>query len=162
MSETNRARDDRDTAEVAVRLSMALTRLRHRLREEAGMTSSGFTLSQLAIVQRILEGGPATAAAMAAAEHVTQQSVAQSVAILKTGGLVTTERDATDGRKILVSVTDAGRELFDSLRASRKAWLVRAIDAMVGPDERGSLDITIELLERLARADLDPEAGVSR
>jgi DNA-binding MarR family transcriptional regulator len=145
--------DEGSTAEVAVRLSVAMSRLKSRLREEAGMTRSGFTISQLAILQRILDKGPTTAAALAAAEHVSQQAVAQSVAILKEAGLVRGDRDATDGRKVLISVTAAGRELFESLLNSRKAWLVEAIDAMIGPAERPNLDITIELLERLAGAD---------
>jgi DNA-binding MarR family transcriptional regulator len=149
-----------NTAEVAVRLTVAISRLKSRLREEAGMTRSGFTISQLAILQRILDKGPTTAAALAAAEHVSQQAVAQSVAILKEAGLVRGDRDATDGRKVLISVTDAGRELFESLLSSRKAWLVEAIDAMIGPAERPNLDITIELLERLAGADLSSEGGI--
>jgi hypothetical protein len=33
---------------------------------------------------------------------------------------------------------------------------MRAIDATVGPDERAALDKAIELLERLADADLSP------
>jgi DNA-binding MarR family transcriptional regulator len=143
-----------------VRLQVAISRVRSRLREEAGMTSSGFTISQFAILQRILESGPATAASLAGAEHVSQQAIAQSVAILKEAGLVHGERDATDGRKVLITGTDAGRDLFDSLLASRKAWLVRAIDAIVGPAERPSLDKTIQLLERLAGADLSDNSGV--
>jgi DNA-binding MarR family transcriptional regulator len=155
----NEAQASADTAQTAVRLSVALTRLRSRLREEAGMTSSGFTISQLAVLKRIIDGGRTTAATLAAAEHVSQQAIAQSVAALKAAGLVRGERDATDGRKMLISVTDAGREMFEALWASRKAWLVHAIDAMVGPDERRDLDTAIELLERLAGADLDRGAG---
>jgi DNA-binding MarR family transcriptional regulator len=145
--------DERSTAEVAVRLSVAMSRLKSRLREEAGMTRSGFTISQLSILHRILDEGPATAASLAAAEHVSQQAIAQSVATLKEAGLVRGDRDATDGRKVLISVTAAGRELFESLLNSRNAWLVQAIDTMIGPKERANLDITIELLERLAAAD---------
>jgi DNA-binding MarR family transcriptional regulator len=151
--------DGNNTSEVAVRLSVAMSRLKSRLREEAGMTRSGFTISQLAILQRILDKGPATAASLAAAEHVSQQAIAQSVAILKEGGLVRGDRDAADGRKVLISVTDAGRELFESLLSSRKEWLVQAIDAMIGPAERPNLDIAIELLERLAGANLSSEVA---
>jgi DNA-binding MarR family transcriptional regulator len=135
---------------------VALTRIRSRLREEAGMTSSGFTLSQLAILQRVIAEGPTTAAALAAVEHVSQQSIAQSVATLKAAKLVQTERDATDGRKMLINVTAAGRKFFETLLATRKAWLVQAIDTTIGPKERQSLDTTIALLERLAGADLSP------
>jgi DNA-binding MarR family transcriptional regulator len=145
---------DRDAAELAVRLSMAMARLRSRGREEAGQTSSGLTLSQLTILQRVVEGGPATSASMAAAEHVSHQSIAQSVASLKEAGLVRGQRDATDGRKVLIAATDAGREMFESLMASRKAWLARAIEATVDPIERSRVEETIELLERLAEVKL--------
>ena len=121
------------------------------------MTSSGLTISQLAILHRILDAGPTTAASLAAAEHVSQQAIAQSVATLKEAGLVQGDRDIQDGRKILISATDTGRKLFDSLLSSRKAWLVRAIDTIVGPDERRDLDATIDLLERLAGADLEAQ-----
>jgi DNA-binding MarR family transcriptional regulator len=120
------------------------------------MTSSGFTLSQLAILQRVIGEGPTTAASLAAVEHVSQQSIAQSVATLKAADLVQTERDATDGRKIRISATESGHKFFQSLMASRKAWLAQAIDTMIGPNERQSLDITVAMLELLAGADLGP------
>src|ERR1700722_1936002 len=96
---------DRDASELAVRLSVAMNRLRARGREEAGQTTSGFTLSQLAVLTRVLESGPTTSAVMAAAEHVSHQSIAQSVAILKDAGLVRGLSDATDSRKVLISAT---------------------------------------------------------
>ncbi len=148
----------RDTAESAVRLSVAVTRLRSRMRLE-GMTTTGFTESQLAVLQRVINEGPTTAASMAAVEHVSQQAIAQSVAALKKAGLVRGERDETDGRKVLIGVTAAGQKMFDSLLATRKAWLARAIESVVGPRERGHLDTTIELLERLAAADLGSGSG---
>jgi DNA-binding MarR family transcriptional regulator len=151
--------DDRETAEIAVRLSVTMTRLRSRLRAEAGIPTSGFTISQLAILQRVLEGGPATAAAMAAAEHVSQQAIAQSVTALKAAGLVSGERDTNDARKVLISATDAGRELFASMLASRQAWLARAIDAIVPPEERAALEKAVDLLARLADADPRPADG---
>lgn len=145
--------DAPDTAEVAVRLSMAIKRLRARLREEAGISTSGFTISQLATLHRVITEGPVTAAKMAAAEHVSQQAIAQSVAALKEAGLVQSERDASDGRKLLISATASGREMYESLSASRKAWLAQAIDVVVGPGERRELEAAIALLERLAAAD---------
>ncbi|HET6292843.1 MAG TPA: MarR family transcriptional regulator [Kribbella sp.] len=152
-----KAEGTRDAAEVAVELSTALTRLRSRLREESGVTTSGFTLSQLAIVKRIITEGPTTAASLAATEHVSQQAIAQSVTILKAGGLVRGERDANDGRRVLISVTAKGRELYDAMSASRKAWLAQAIEAVVEPGERPDLDTAIELLERLAGANFEFE-----
>ena len=68
-------------------------------------------------------------------------------------GLVQATPDPTDGRKSLISVTDAGHSLFESIIASRNAWLVQAIDLTISDEELSALDTAIELLERLADAD---------
>ena len=149
-----------DKDAVATRLALALTRLRARLREESGRDSTGLSISQLSILQRLRRDGPATAAALAAAEHVSQQAIAQSLTVLKTDGLVSVEPDPTDGRKSLISVTAAGRRLVESIMASRDDWLIRAIESAIGPDERAALDKTIELLERLGDVDLKPHLGI--
>ena len=146
-------------AAVALRLAVALQRLRARLREEAGTSATGLSISQLAMLQRLL-AGPATAAALAAAEHVSQQAVAQSLTSLKDQGLVRAKPDPADGRKSLLSVTPAGRRLVEAIVASRDAWLVRAIEVTVGPGEADELAAAIDLLERLAAADLGPAVAL--
>jgi DNA-binding MarR family transcriptional regulator len=135
---------------VAVRLAVAIKRLRARLREAASASSTGLPISQLAIIQRLRADGPATAAALATAEHVSQQAIAQNLAALKRAGLVRAARDPTDKRKSLISVTDAGHSLFEAAIASRNAWLAQAIAATIQANERPALDKAIELLERLA------------
>ncbi len=144
-------RHDEDAA--AVRLAVALKRLRARLREESGTSAAGLSLSQLSILQRLRLDGPATAASLAAAEHVSQQAIAQGVAPLKVAGLVGSKPDPDDGRKTLISITDAGLGLRESIIASRHSWLSRAIESTVDARERAALEKTIELLERLADAE---------
>jgi DNA-binding MarR family transcriptional regulator len=141
----------------AMRLAMAVTRLRSRIRIESGLRSTGIPISQVAVLSRIIEEGPTTAAALAAAEHVTQQAIAQSLATLEKRGLVTKSRDPGDGRKSLVTATESGHALLASIKASREAWLSRAIEAAVTPDERAALETTIEILRRIADVDLRPD-----
>lgn len=144
-----------DTASVdppALRLAMAIARVRARLREIDRSGSMGLTLSQLAVLNRLRRDGPATAASLAAAEHVSQQAIAQILAALKGAGLVEATPDPADGRKCLLEVTDAGHALIGSILASRNAWLVRAVEQTIGPGERDALDSAIALLERLADA----------
>lgn len=138
---------------VATRLALALKRLKARLREESQAKANGLSLSQLSILQRLRCNGPTTAAALAAAEHVSQQAIAQIVAYLKSAELIDTTPDPTDGRKTLISITDTARQLHASMVASRNAWLVRAIDITLDSDEQAALETAIELLERLADAD---------
>jgi DNA-binding MarR family transcriptional regulator len=151
MDETGKGRD---TAEDAQRLSVAITRLRSRLRVEAGLHETGLSISQLAVLKNIAEEGPVTAAYLATAQHVSPQSIAQNLAVLKAGGLVRAERDPADRRKTLITADESAGRLLDSLHASRTSFLVRAIDALVAPEERADLDRAIELLERFAAADL--------
>jgi DNA-binding MarR family transcriptional regulator len=140
-----------------MRLAMAVTRLRSRIRIESGQRSTGIPISQLAVLSRVIDEGPTTAAALAAAEHVTQQAIAQSLATFEMRGLVTKSRDPGDGRKSLVSATKSGQALVASIKASREAWLSRAIEAAVTPDERAALETTIEILQRIADVDLRPD-----
>jgi DNA-binding MarR family transcriptional regulator len=129
---------------------MAISRLRSRIRTESGMRSTGIPISQLAVLGRIIDEGPTTAAALAVGEHVTQQAIAQSLATLKERGLVEKQADPSDGRKSLVTATAAGVKLRDGITASREEWLTRAIDAAVRPEERPLLAEAIGLLERIA------------
>lgn len=147
-------------AETAVRLAVAVKRFRSRLREEAGATSDGWTSLQLAILRRLTGEGTATAASLATAEHVTQQAIAQSLAPLESARLLRKRRDAKDRRKSVITLTAAGQRLVASIYASRDTWLTHAIEAAVGPGEEGALDVTIDLLERLADVRLGPQMGI--
>ena len=147
-------------SELAVALALAVKRLRARMREEAGATSTGLTLTQLAVLDRVLNQDPATpvtAASLAAAEHVTQQAIAQSLPALRAAGLIATRRDPTDGRKTPIVATAAGRRLRARLRENREAWLVRALDATLSARERATLTSAVALIERVAEVDLSPE-----
>ncbi|MEV1006865.1 MarR family transcriptional regulator [Streptomyces sp. NPDC049881] len=157
MTEPGHAPPPDTTVETAHRLSVAITRLRSRLREESGTHDTGLSISQLSVLRRVLDEGPVTAAHLAAAEHVSPQSIAQNLAALKEAGLVTARRDPADGRRTLITANASGDALVRSLRASRKAWLVQAIDSLVGPEERPALDAALDLLERLAAADVHNE-----
>ena len=145
---------------LAVRLAVALKRLRARLREAAWASGVEVPIAQLAIIKRLRDGGPTTAAVLAASEHVSHQAIAQNLVALKRAGLVSLAPDPSDGRKSLVRITAPGRRLFASAVASRDAWLAHAIEEAVPAGERSALERAIVLLERLAEADRPrPSAG---
>ncbi len=138
------------THATAHRLSVAITRLRSRLREEAGLHATGLSVSQLAVLQTVRDEGPLTAARLAQVQHVSPQSIAQNLAVLKAAGLVHGERDPQDGRKTLISADPSATDLLSALHMSRESFLTRAIDQLVAPDERAALEQAIDLLERFA------------
>jgi DNA-binding MarR family transcriptional regulator len=143
-----------DAGAASVELTLAMTRLRARLRSES-RSAEGWTTSQLSALARIVREGPVTASALAVAEHVRPQSIAEIVAALKAGGLVAATPDPSDGRKTLLSATAAGRKLVRSVTELREAWLTRAIEAVVDDSRRRSLMEAIALLTSLAEWDTD-------
>jgi DNA-binding MarR family transcriptional regulator len=137
-----------------MRLLRAVARLRARVRAEAGTQSTGLSLSQVTILARVVKEGPRTAADLAQAEHVSQQAIAQSLAVLKAQKLVRVKPDPNDRRKGLIEATPAGHRLRDSVLNARAGWLGRAIASVVAQGERATLEAAIELLERLADAEV--------
>ncbi|MFF0033996.1 MarR family winged helix-turn-helix transcriptional regulator [Streptomyces avermitilis] len=142
------------SAATAQRLQDAMKRLRARLRAESGQNATGLTVTQLGVLASVVREGPVTAARLAALEHVTAQAIAQSLAVLKAAGLVHGEPDPQDGRKKLISADPSATVLIDRLLTGRASFLARAIDQVVAPDEGEDVEKAIELLERLAEADL--------
>jgi DNA-binding MarR family transcriptional regulator len=138
---------------LAVRLAVAIKRVHARAREAAWAGETELPVAQVAVLKRLRNEGPTTASVLAEAEHVTHQAITQTLAALKRSGLVRSAADPSDGRKSVISVTPAGNRLFESAKASRDAWLTRAIGHVVSPREREALEKAIELLERLADAD---------
>jgi DNA-binding MarR family transcriptional regulator len=136
--------------ELAIRLVLAVIRLRARFRETWPSPVQSLPTSHLAILKRLRDDGTTTAAALAVTEHVSQQAIAQHVTALRNAGLVKTARDPTDGRKALINITKNGLKLFDAAADSRNAWLMRAIASEVPAKELAALAKAIELLERLA------------
>src|ERR1700753_2599461 len=132
---------------MAMRLAVAIKRLRARRREVDRSGSTVLPLSQLASVHRLRKEGPATAAALAAREHVSQQAIAQILTSLKRAGFINATPDPTDGRKTLISVTEAARKLIDSMLASRSVCLTRAVESTIDHKEQAALEKAIELLE---------------
>ncbi|WP_329449935.1 MarR family transcriptional regulator [Streptomyces sp. NBC_01724] len=142
----------------AQRLNDAMKRLRARLRAESGQHATGLTATQLGVLASVVREGSVTAARLATLEHVSAQSIAQSLAVLKAAGLIHSEPDPQDGRKKLMSANASATELVDNLLAGRASFLARAIDQVVAPDEQQDVEKAIELLERLAAADLSDGA----
>ncbi|MET9383312.1 MarR family transcriptional regulator [Streptomyces sp. NPDC002928] len=142
------------SAATAQRLQDAMKRLRARLRAESGQNATGLTVTQLGVLVSVIREGPVTAARLAALEHVSAQAIAQSLTVLKAAGLVHSEPDPQDGRKKLISADASATELVDRVVTGRASFLARAIDQVVAPDQREDVEKAIELLERLAEADL--------
>src|SRR5260370_7859741 len=98
-------------AEAAAELMKSMTRLRARLRSETAPTEMSATWSQLTTLARVIAEGPTTTSALALAEHVRRQSMAETIAALRAAGLVTPAPDPAHRRKTPTPPTHQGRHL---------------------------------------------------
>src|ERR1700758_1515441 len=89
----------------ASELRLVLGQLVRRLRAEYS-----FPVAQASVLSRLDREGPQTTSALAVAERVRPQSMAQTLAELESDELIARRPDPADGRRILIELTTRGRE----------------------------------------------------
>jgi DNA-binding MarR family transcriptional regulator len=132
---------------MAADLRVLLGQFRRKLREQTD--PEDFTWSQKSVLTRLEREGPSTVTALARAEGVRPQSMGATVAALEAAGLVTGAPDPGDGRRTLLSLTEACRDWILANRAAREDWLFHAIQTKLSPGEQAELAKAIDLLKRL-------------
>jgi DNA-binding MarR family transcriptional regulator len=137
-----------DASRVASDLHVAIGRLVRRLRQ--GHVPGDLTLSEASVLSRLDIRGPATPSELANEERVRPQAMSVTLAGLESRGLVARSGDPGDGRRVLMSVTDAGRQLLVDRRGVKAARLARAMASGFTAEEQQRLADATPLLERLA------------
>jgi DNA-binding MarR family transcriptional regulator len=145
MSRTTTAGTQAATA--AADLRVLVSRLRRRFRDL--YREDDLTASQMAVLGRLYSDGPSSTSDLAAAEHVRPQSMAATVAALDERGVIRRDPDPADGRRLLISLTDAGRATVHDTRRLRDEWLSRALQERYSDEERATIVEALALLERL-------------
>ncbi|GAA3342345.1 winged helix DNA-binding protein [Curtobacterium pusillum] len=142
---------DTDTSALraSIDLRVAVGRLRRRMRE----VSSGdeLTASQVSVLARLAKGEAASASALAVLEGVKPQSMAVTLAGLEELGLIRRSADPSDGRRQIVTLTDAGEHRNSGLREVRSEWLVRTMDESLTEAERRTVIDAAAIIERMVR-----------
>ncbi|WP_407155854.1 MarR family winged helix-turn-helix transcriptional regulator [Bradyrhizobium sp. STM 3557] len=136
-----------DAHALAGELRALAGKLKRRLREQADV--GDLTPSQVSVLLRLEKDGPATASGLARMEGMRPQSMGPIIAALESAGLVRGSPHPTDGRQIILSLTEACRTRIDEGRAARQDWLSRTIAARLSPAEQQQLAAAIGLLRRL-------------
>ena len=129
----------------ASELRLVLGQLVRRLRAEYS-----FPVAQASVLSRLDREGAQTASALASAEHVRPQSMAQTLAELETAGLIERRPDPVDRRRSQVELTEEGRARVLEGRGRREDWLAAAIAAELSPEEQRALLAAVPLLQRLS------------
>src|SRR6478735_1722751 len=105
--------DELDVRDVAAALRVSMGLLLRRLRQ-VGVPGE-LTVPETSALARL--------------DQISPQSMGATLSALEARGLVTRDPDARDGRRILLSVTDAGRQLLRDKRDARTEHLARALAA---------------------------------
>jgi DNA-binding MarR family transcriptional regulator len=138
-----------DVNEVAGALRVSIGLLLRRLRQVRA--DGELTLPESAALTRLDRGGPATASALARLEQISPQSMGATLGALEAKGLIERRPDPGDGRRVVLSVTDAGLQLLGDKRNVRTEQLAKALSAGFTPAELQLLAAASPLLERLAQ-----------
>ena len=85
---------------------------------------------------------------LAAGEGVTQPAISRLVDRLQDRGWVVRDSDPRDGRVVMVQLTPAGREMFDTLRAEYRALVHEEMAALSDGDVE-TLSRAIEVLDEV-------------
>ncbi|GIG37967.1 MarR family winged helix-turn-helix transcriptional regulator [Cellulomonas pakistanensis] len=134
-------------AELAGELRVALATSTRRIRSRRG--GADLPDPQFNVLAILLREGPLSPGALADAEHVQPPSMTRTVNALVELGLVRKSEHPTDGRQVVVSLTDAGEAEVRETRRRRDAWLAAQL-AVLTPDERRTLADAAGLLRRIA------------
>jgi DNA-binding MarR family transcriptional regulator len=141
---------DPDPLEVAAALRVSIGLFVRRLRQQPG--PGEVTLPEMSILSRLDRAGSATPSALARAEQVTPQAVGARLSTLGERGLVEHQPDPSDGRRIVFSLTSAGRRAVHDTRSAQTGQLAQILAGRFTARELEVLLAAAPLIERLGES----------
>ena len=140
----------READEVAGALRVGIGLLVRRLRQVH--PEGGLSMPEAAALARLDREGPTTCSVLAKSEQITPQSMGVTLSALESRGLVRRRSDPDDGRRAVMSLTRAGREVVVRRRDASTEVMARSLAATFSAGELEQLRTAAALIERLARA----------
>jgi DNA-binding MarR family transcriptional regulator len=120
----------RDAAE---RIHSAAIHLLRRVRE-VDDEAMGVSPARASALSVLVFGGPCSLTTLARAERVTAATMSRLVKGMEADGFVRRERDASDGRAVLLAATTKGRRILERGRARRLDLLEELLAEASGPE----------------------------
>lgn len=156
----------RGRAALAEDLRISIARLSRRLRalnaahpadpegsSRPGGPPGGFqlTITQHAALAAVERNRSMTPGELAEYEKVQPPSMTRVIAALEAQGLLRRSPHPTDGRQVVLSITEEGRDLLRRGRRRKEAWLSQKL-AELTPEEREILSRAAPILDKLSKA----------
>ena len=136
-----------DPAEVAAALQVSVGLFVRRLRQAP--VQDELTLPEMEALSRLDRAGSATPSELARAAQISPQAMGVTVSTLAERGLVARRPDPDDGRRTVLSLTEAGRQAVHNKRSARTQQLAKALAGGFTPAELEVLLAAAPLIERL-------------
>ncbi|MEO7236514.1 MAG: MarR family transcriptional regulator [Lapillicoccus sp.] len=143
--ETRTALTSQQLTRMATDLRLACMRISRRVRFES---SHDVAPHQFSVLCR-LEETPRTPGELADIERVAKPSMTRTVGALVERGLVLRQPDPTDGRQVILSISDEGRRSVRAIRRKRDAWMASRV-VLLTPQEQDVLVRATAILARVA------------
>lgn len=133
---------------LASALAVSVSRLSRRLRQER---DTELTATQLSALGTLRRHGSLTVGALAAYERVQPPSMTRTVNCLADAGMVRREPHVTDGRQVVLHLSEEGEALLGAERRRRDAWLAQRLRGLTA-EQRVLLRRAADLLDELAQS----------
>ena len=144
-------RTTRADAGLAGELRTGVMRLRRRLLAESDPANE-LSFGSMAVLGTLFRKGDLTIGALAAHERVQPPSMTRTVNCLVEGGYAERATHPSDGRQVVVRLTEPGRAALLADRTRRDEWLAVRL-ARLDAEEREALRRAAPILQRLAQSD---------
>ena len=138
------------TEALASELRIGVGLLLRRLRQAP--TGDDLTLPEGSALARLDRYGPSTASELAKREQISPQSMGATTAALEARGLIERTADPDDGRRQILSPTEAGHAALRDRRNAKTELMATALDAEFSAEELARLRAAAPLIERLAQS----------
>jgi DNA-binding MarR family transcriptional regulator len=141
----------RTDAGLASELRVSVMRLRRRLTSERD-PANDLSIASMAVLGSLFRHGDLTVGELATLERVQPPSMTRKVNGLEEGGYVSRRPHDSDGRVVVVALTDRGRERVQADRRRRDEWLARQLRDLT-PEERYVLRAAAPIIQSLSERD---------
>jgi DNA-binding MarR family transcriptional regulator len=140
--------DNLDDIKIAAELRTVISRLMKVLRRETS-NEEGLSLTERSTLFLIYQSTIILPSELAAIEKVTNQSMSQIINKLLELGYINKTSSTQDKRKILITLTSAGKEIVERIKKEREEWLAKTINVKISSEEKVLLAKSIDVLKKL-------------
>lgn len=132
--------------DLATDLRVTVLRLSRRIRSES--VAGDLTEAQNCVLAALDRNGPMTPRALAEREQVQPPTMTRTIASLEALEYVSRAPHPTDGRQVVITLTEAGGDCLGRLRRRRSEWLATRLRTLTA-EERATLTAAETILRKM-------------